>query len=63
MDDNYSVSYIIFNKDEYHNVRKEFDTLTEAIAHVNEIANSNKYRFEYIYLKWGDSLILELYGD
>lgn len=63
MDNNYTVSYIIFNKNEYHNIRKEFDTLTEAIAHVNEIANSDKYRYEYIYIEWGDSRIFELYGD
>ena len=63
MDDMYIVSYIIFNKEEYYEIQKEFDTLTEAIAHVNEIANSNKYRYSYIYIEWGDSRIFELYGD
>lgn len=63
MDDMYIVSYIIFNKEEYYEIQKEFDTLTEAIARVNEIANSDKYRYMYILIKWGDSRIFELYGD
>lgn len=63
MDDKYLVYYVIFNRKEYNSVQKEFDTLTEAITHVNEIANSDKYRYEYIYIEWGDSRILELYGD
>ena len=63
MDEKYIVSYVIFNKNEYHYIRKEFDTLTEAIARVNEIANSNKYRYGYIYIEWGDSRIFELYSD
>ena len=63
MDDKYLVYYVIFNRKEYNSVQKEFDTLTEAITHVNEIANSDKYRYEYIYIEWGDSRIFELYGD
>lgn len=63
MDEKYYVEYTQFNHDTHVIARHVYDNLTEAIKEVNDISNSNTYRYEYIYLKWGDSLLLELYGD
>ena len=63
MDEKYCVEYIQFNREKYIEACDEYDNLTDAIKAVSDICNSNTYRYEHVWLKWGDSLLLELYGD
>lgn len=62
MDELYTIKYVVFNIDNYVEGEQSFDNLTEAIKAVNQIANG-PLKYDYIHLVWGNSLLLELYGE
>lgn len=63
MDEQYLVEYVKMNKHGlWDTVSIYFDSLTTALSEVNRLAN-DIYFYKHIYLKWGDSLLLELYDD